>query len=72
MDHMKLKKKEGQSVGAFILLRKGSKILTGVNMETKCRAETEGKAIQKLSHLGIHPIYSHQNLTLLWMPRNGC
>jgi hypothetical protein len=29
-------------------------------METKCGTETEGKAILTLSHLGIHPIYSHQ------------
>ena len=27
-DHMKLKKKEDQSVGALVLLRKGNKILT--------------------------------------------
>jgi hypothetical protein len=25
-------------------------------METKCRAEIEGKAIQRLPHLEIHPI----------------
>jgi hypothetical protein len=62
---MKLKKKEDQSVDDSVLLRKGNKILTGTNMETKCRAETEGKAIQRLSHLGIHPIHSHQTLTLL-------
>ena len=43
---MKLKKKEDQSMGASVLLRKGKKILTGTNMETKYRAETEGKAIQ--------------------------
>jgi hypothetical protein len=60
---MKLKKKEDQSVGALILLRR--KILTGANMEIKCRAETEGKATQRLSHLGIHPIYRHQTQTLL-------
>ena len=57
---MKLKKKEEQSVGALVLLRKGNKILMGANMETKYGAETEGKAIQRLSHLGIHPIYNHQ------------
>ena len=34
-------------------------------IETKCRAETEGKAIQRLPHLGIHSIYSHQTQTLL-------
>ena len=28
-------------------------------METKYGAETEGKAIQRLPHLGIHPIYSY-------------
>jgi hypothetical protein len=39
---------------------------------TKCGAETEGKAIQRLSHLGIHPIYSHQTQTLLWMPERAC
>jgi hypothetical protein len=71
-DHMKLKKKEDQSVGALVLLRKGNKILMGANMETKCRAETEGKTIQRLFHLGIHPRYSHQTLTLLWILRNGC
>jgi tRNA U34 2-thiouridine synthase MnmA/TrmU len=38
-------KKEDQSVEALVLLRRGKKILTGGNMETKCRAETEGKAI---------------------------
>ena len=67
-DHMKLKKKEDQSVGAFVLHRKGNKILTGANMEIKYGAETEGKAIQCLSHLGIHPIYNHQTPTMLWIP----
>jgi hypothetical protein len=42
-----------------MLLRRGNKILTGGNMETKCGAEIEGKAIQSLPHLGIYPIYSH-------------
>ena len=46
-EHMKLKKKEDQSVGASVLLRKGSKILVGANMETKCEAETEGKVIPR-------------------------
>jgi hypothetical protein len=32
---MKLKKKEGQSVDASVLLRRGNKILTEQNMETK-------------------------------------
>jgi hypothetical protein len=52
---MKFKKKEDQSVDASVLLRRGNKILMGENMETKCGAETEGKAIQRLPHLGIQP-----------------
>jgi hypothetical protein len=47
-DYMKLKKKEDQSMDASILLRRGNKILMGGNTETKCGAETEGKAIQRL------------------------
>ena len=39
---MKLKKKEEESVGVSVLFRMGNKILLGGNMETKCRAETEG------------------------------
>jgi hypothetical protein len=39
--------------------------------ETNCRAETEGKTIQRQSHLGIHPIDSHQTQTLLWMPTSA-
>jgi hypothetical protein len=36
--------------------------------ETKFRAETEGRTIQRLPHPGIHPIYNHQTQTLLHMP----
>jgi hypothetical protein len=32
--------------------------------ETKFRAEPEGMAIQRLPHLGIHPINNHQTQTL--------
>jgi hypothetical protein len=63
---MKLKKGD-QSMHASVLLRRGNKIIMGGNMETKCGAETEGKASQELPHLGIHPIYRHQTQTLLWM-----
>jgi hypothetical protein len=31
-DHIKLKKKEDQNVGPLVLLRRGNKILMGVNM----------------------------------------
>ena len=60
-DHMKLKKKEDQSVGALVLLRRGNKILTGANTKTKCGVETERKTIQRSPspHLWIYPIYSH-------------
>jgi hypothetical protein len=64
---MKLKKKEDQSVGDSVLIRRRNKILTGSSMETKCEAETEGMIIQRLPHLAIHPICTHQ--TLLWMPQ---
>jgi hypothetical protein len=64
-NHIKPKKKEDQSVDASVLLRRGNKVLKGGNMEMKYSAETEGKAIQRLLHLEIHPIYSHQSQTLL-------
>ena len=69
IDHMK---KEDQSMGVSILLRRGNKIFTGGNTETKGRAETEGKAIQTLPHSGIHPIYSSQTRMLLWMQGSAC
>jgi hypothetical protein len=70
---MKAKGKEDQGVDASVLLRRGSKILAGGNIETKCGAETEGKAIQRPPpHLVIHPIYSHQTQTLLWMLGSAC
>jgi hypothetical protein len=56
----------------FLLQSKENKILTGGNKETKCRAETEGKAIQRLLSLGSHHINSHQMQTLLWMPTTAC
>ena len=69
---MKLEKKKDQRVGAVILLRMVNKILMYANKETKCGAETEGKAIQRLPALGIQPIYSHPTQTLLGMPRSLC
>jgi hypothetical protein len=63
---------EHQSVDASVFLRRRKKILMGANTESKCGAETEGKATQRLPHLGIHPINNHQNQALLWMPRNAC
>lgn len=57
-DHTKLKKKEDQNVDASVLLKRGNKIFTGGNVETKYEAENEGKAILRLPYLGIHPIHS--------------
>jgi hypothetical protein len=42
------------------------------NSGTKSGSETEGKAIQRLPHLGIHPTCRHQTQTLLLMPRRAC
>ena len=41
-------------------------------METEIGVETEGKSIQKLSHVGLYPIYCHETQTLLWMPASAC
>jgi hypothetical protein len=70
-DHMK-PKKGGQSVDASVFLRRRNKILTGRNMETKCGAETEAKAIQRLPYLRVHQIYSRQTRMLFLMPGNAC
>jgi hypothetical protein len=69
---MKLKKKEDQSVDTSSLLRMGNKIPMEGVIETKFGAETEGRIIQRLPHLGIHPIISHQTQTLLHMPARFC
>ena len=70
--HMKLKKKEDQSVDTSILLRRGNKIPMERVTETKCGPETEGMTIQRLPYLGIHPINNHQTQTLLQMPTRAC
>jgi hypothetical protein len=53
-------------------LEGGTKYSQEKNMEIKCGAETEGKVIQSLPHLGIHPIYNHQTGTMLWIPISAC
>jgi hypothetical protein len=63
---MKLKR-EDQSVYTSVFLRRGNKILMERVTETKYGVETEGMAIQRLPHLGIHPIKKHPNQKLLWM-----
>jgi hypothetical protein len=69
---MKLKKKEDQSMETSNLLRRWKKIPMEGVIETMCGAETEGMAIQRLPHLGIHPTYNHQTQTLFWMPTRAC
>jgi hypothetical protein len=69
---MKLKNKEDQSVSTSFLLTMGNKIpMEGVT-ETKFRAETEGRAIQRLPHPVICPINNHQTQTLLHIPERFC
>ena len=54
------REKEDQSGNTLIILRRGNKIpMEGVT-ETECGAETEEMTIQRLPHLGIHPIKTKQ------------
>jgi hypothetical protein len=65
-------KKQDQSVDSLFLLIMGNKIpMEGVT-ETKFRADMEERTIQRLPHLGIHPINSHQTQTPLHMPGRYC
>jgi hypothetical protein len=68
---MKLKK-EDQSVDTLFLLRMGNKIPMEGVIVTKFGADMEGMTIQRLPHLGIHPINNHQTQTLLHMPARFC
>ena len=69
-DHMKLKKKEDQSVDASVLFR------TKYSWEEIWRQSVEQRLKERTSrdcpHLGIYPIHSHQTQTLLWMPTSAC
>jgi len=67
-----LKMKDDQSVDASVLLRRGNKILTRENTVTKSGAGTKGKVIQRLPHLRINCICSHQPQSLLLMARSAC
>jgi hypothetical protein len=69
---MNLKKKEDQSVDTLNLLKRGNKILMEGVTETTLGAKTEVMTIQRLPHLGIHPINNHQTQTLLQMPTRAC
>ena len=67
---MKLKEKEDQKLNASALLRRENKTHMG-NKGTNRGAGIEEKIIQRLPHLGIHPICSHQNQSLLLMPSSA-
>jgi hypothetical protein len=54
--HIKLKEKEDQSVGTSVLIRKGNKILTGENTETKCGAGLKERPSRDCPTLGSIPI----------------
>jgi len=71
-DHMMLKKKEDQNGDASFLLRRENKILIGGNVGTKSGAVTEENVIQRLTHLGIHPICSYKTQSLLLIPKSVC
>jgi hypothetical protein len=60
-------KKEDQGVDSSFLPRIQNKISMDVVPETKFGPKTKGWTIQRLSHLGVHPIISHQTQTLLHM-----
>ena len=68
-DKMNLKNMEEQSMDTLSFLEGGTKYL---QEEIQCEAESEGKTIQRLPHLEIHPIYSYKSQTLLWMPTSTC
>jgi hypothetical protein len=57
-------KKEYKSVDTLFLLRMGNKIpMEGVT-EKKFGADPEETTIQRLIHLGVHPINNHQTQSL--------
>ena len=71
-DHMKLKRKEDQSVGALVLLRMSNKILMGPNIERQSvEQRLKERPYRYYSTWGSTP-YSHQMQTLLGMPRSAC
>jgi hypothetical protein len=69
---MKLKKKQYQSVDTSPFLKIGEKTPIEGVIETKFGAEMKGWTIQRLPHLGVHPIISHQMQILLHMPARFC
>jgi hypothetical protein len=69
--HKKIKK-EDQHVDTSFLPRIWNKISMKGVAETKFGAKMKRWTIQKLPHLGVHPIISHQTQALLHMPARFC
>ena len=83
-NHMNLKKKKDQSMDILALWRGKKLPMEGIT-KTNCGAETQGMAMQKLSHLGIHPYTVtkhryycgcqevHSERSLIWLfPERPC
>ena len=68
---MKLKKKEDPSMDTPVLLRRGDKKPTGGYTKTSVEQRLKERPSRDCLTWGIHPIYSHQTQTLLWMPRSA-
>ena len=69
---MNLKKNDDQCVDTLPLYRIGNKTpMEGVT-ETMFGAETKGWTIQRLLHLGIHPLISHQMQVLSHISARFC
>jgi hypothetical protein len=60
LQNSKLKKEEQSVMDTLFLLRRGNKIPMEEVTEKKFRADMEGRTIQRLYHLEIHPINNHQ------------
>jgi hypothetical protein len=58
-------------VDASVLLRREEKYSREEIWRQSVEQRVKKKIIQRLPHLGIHPIYTHQTQTLLWMPRSA-
>ena len=71
-DQMMPKEEEEQSMDTLVLHRRGNKLPTEGDTETKGGAEFEGRTIQILPYPGIHPIYSYKTQTVLSMPTSTC
>ena len=69
-EQMKLKKKDDQSMGTLVLLRRVKKILMEGVTETKYGAETEGKDIQFTNHRKLKKKEDQRRKTKVWILRS--